>query len=186
MAVVWGTVKDRQGYISVQSEEGKGSIFNLFFPVTREALSAEPGRVSVDAYSGKGERILVVDEVKGQRDLTQKMLTKLNYTVHCAARGEEAVDYLKDHRVDLVILDMIMDPGIDGLETYKRIIALHPRQKAIVVSGFSETERVNAAQVLGAGAYVKKILSLGKDGVGRQERIGEIKTHRRNGYDRSS
>jgi DNA-binding NarL/FixJ family response regulator len=56
----------------------------------------------------------------------------------------------------MVILDMIMDPGIDGLETYKRILQLHPRQKAIIVSGFSETERVKEVQKLGAGPYVKK------------------------------
>jgi len=51
---------------------------------------------------------------------------------------------------------MIMDPGIDGLETYKRIVARHPGQKAIIASGYSESERVKEAQKLGAGAYVKK------------------------------
>jgi YesN/AraC family two-component response regulator len=51
---------------------------------------------------------------------------------------------------------MIMDPGIDGLETYKRVRENNPKQKAIIVSGFSETERVQEAQALGAGAYVKK------------------------------
>ncbi len=51
---------------------------------------------------------------------------------------------------------MIMDPGIDGLETYRRILEHHPGQRAIIVSGFSETERVKEAQRLGAGAYVKK------------------------------
>jgi len=61
----------------------------------------------------------------------------------------KAVDYLKDSSADLMVLDMIMDPGIDGLETYERIIELHPKQKAIIVSGFSETERVKEAQRLG-------------------------------------
>ena len=51
---------------------------------------------------------------------------------------------------------MMMDPGIDGLETYRRIVELYPGQKAIIGSGFSETERVKEAQRLGAGAYVKK------------------------------
>jgi len=57
---------------------------------------------------------------------------------------------------ELLILDMIMDPGIDGLDTYRKIIELHPDQKAILASGFSETERVREAQKLGAGAYIKK------------------------------
>jgi two-component system cell cycle sensor histidine kinase/response regulator CckA len=55
-----------------------------------------------------------------------------------------------------LVLDMIMDPGIDGLETYKRILKLYPNQKAIIVSGFSETKRVKEAQTLGAGPYVRK------------------------------
>jgi DNA-binding NarL/FixJ family response regulator len=51
---------------------------------------------------------------------------------------------------------MIMDPGIDGLETYQRVLAINPKQKAIIASGFSETDRVHAAQSLGAGAYIRK------------------------------
>lgn len=49
-----------------------------------------------------------------------------------------------------------MDPGMDGLDTYRKIVEIHPRQKAIIVSGYSETDRVKRAQALGAGAYVKK------------------------------
>ena len=55
-----------------------------------------------------------------------------------------------------MVLDMIMDPGMDGLDTYRSIIEIHPQQKAIIVSGFSESDRVHEAQGLGAGAYVKK------------------------------
>jgi DNA-binding NarL/FixJ family response regulator len=54
------------------------------------------------------------------------------------------------------MLDMIMEPGIDGLETYKRILDLHPGQKAIITSGFSETDRVKKAQKLGARQYIRK------------------------------
>jgi DNA-binding NarL/FixJ family response regulator len=68
---------------------------------------------------------------------------------------------------------MIMDPGIDGLETYKRIIELHPNQKAIIASGFSETERVKEAQRLGAGKYIKKPYTLEKIGIAVKEELGE-------------
>jgi DNA-binding NarL/FixJ family response regulator len=54
-----------------------------------------------------------------------------------------------------------MDPGIDGLETYKRILAVSDRQKAIIVSGFSETERVREALKLGVGGYIRKPYALG-------------------------
>jgi len=156
LAVVWGTVKDHNGYINVQSEEGKGSTFTLYFPVTREELSPEAVAVSVSEYMGKGESILIVDDVKGQRDLAEEMLRKLNYIVTSASSGEEAVGYLKEHKVDLMVLDMIMDPGIDGLDTYRSVLEIRPKQKAIIVSGFSESDRVKAAQALGAGTYVKK------------------------------
>ncbi|MDQ5986208.1 MAG: Sensor histidine kinase RcsC [Syntrophus sp. SKADARSKE-3] len=156
LAVVWGTVKDHMGYINVQSEEGSGSTFTLYFPVTRQELSAATVSASITEYMGRDESILVVDDVKEQRELAADMLRGLNYRVDIAASGEEAVAYLKEHNADLIVLDMIMDPGMDGLDTYKSILKVNPGQKCIIVSGFSETERVKAAQALGAGAYVKK------------------------------
>ena len=156
LAVVWGTVKDHKGYIDVQSEKGKGTILILYFPVTREELSVSPSAMPLTDYLGKDELILVVDDIKEQRELASMMLGNLNYRVATAASGEEAVEYLQSHLVDLIVLDMIMDPGMDGLDTYKRILEIHPRQKAIIVSGFSESDRVQAAQALGAGAYLRK------------------------------
>jgi PAS domain S-box-containing protein len=156
LSVVWGTVKDHQGYIDVKSEEGKGSTFTLYFPVTREAITGEEAAVPLSEYLGRGETLLVVDDVQGQRELAEKMLKKLNYTVTSVPSGEEAVTYLKEHQVDLLVLDMIMDPGMDGLDTYKKILEIHPHQRAIIVSGFSESDRVHSAQSLGAGAYLRK------------------------------
>ena len=165
MAIVWGTVKDHQGYIDLQSIEGKGTTLTLYFPVTREELAKDESFPTMEDYMGKGESILVVDDIKEQRDLALAILTALDYTVNTVSSGEEAVEYLKEHTVDLVVLDMIMDPGIDGLDTYKRILELHPVQKAIISSGFSETERVREAQRLGAGAYVNKPYVRAKIGV---------------------
>ena len=165
LAVIWGTVKDHQGYINVESQEGKGTTFTLYFPVTREAISREQVSISAAEYMGNGEYTLIVDDVKEQRELAGAMLKKLNYTVVSVSSGEEAVAYLKQNAVDLVVLDMIMDPGMDGLDTYAKILEIHPHQRAIIVSGFSETERVSRAQALGAGAYVKKPYVLEKLGL---------------------
>ena len=156
LAVVWGTVKDHRGYINVQSEDGRGTVFTLYFPITRENLSEDNKPLSPDVYQGSGESVLVVDDIKEQRELALDMLTRLGYRANALSSGEAALEYLKTHTADLVVLDMIMDPGMDGLETYRRILEANPNQKAVIVSGYSETCRVKTAQNLGAGAYVKK------------------------------
>jgi len=94
--------------------------------------------------------------VPEQREIATEMLVRLGYTVACVASGEAAVDFVRKERVDLLVLDMIMEPGIDGLETYRRILKIHPDQRAVITSGFSESDRVQEARRLGAGIYVKK------------------------------
>jgi CheY-like chemotaxis protein len=160
LAVVWGTVKDHCGHIDVQSEVGKGSTFTLYLPATRESRGAERAHAAPELYAGRGESILVVDDMPEQREVIMEMLGQVGYRVQAAAGGEEALQILGRQPVDLVILDMIMETGMDGLETFRRIRALRPRQKTIIVSGFAETERAREAMALGAGAYVQKPFAL--------------------------
>ena len=164
MAVVWGTVKDHKGYIDVRSVEGKGTTFTLYFPVVRQELPDDKPVFSIQDIMGKGETVLVVDDVEAQREIASQMLTKLGYSVVSVSSGEDAVDYMKNHSADLLVLDMIMEPGMDGLDTYKKILEIHPRQKAIITSGYSETQRVKETQRLGATSYVKKPYLLEKIG----------------------
>ena len=156
MAVVWGTVKDHKGYIDLKSTVGEGTTFTLYYPVTRESLQDDQSPAVDFENSGQGETILIVDDVEQQRNIASLMLQKLGYSVNTVPSGEEAIEYIKNNTADLLVLDMIMDPGMDGLETYKKILEYRPHQKAIIASGFSETWRVKEAQRLGAGAYVKK------------------------------
>ena len=165
MAVVWGTVHDHKGCIDIKSTPGKGTTFLLYFPSTDQPVEDEKEHVSIDRYMGRGESILVVDDVLEQRKIANKILEKLGYSVTTASSGEEAVEFMQSHSADLVILDMIMDPGIDGLEAYRQIIDNHPHQKAIIASGFSETDRVEKIQRLGAGEYVRKPYSMEKIGM---------------------
>jgi len=164
MAVVWGTVKDHKGYIDVKSDSGKGTEFTLYFPVIRQELTRDAPLLSIEDIMAKGESILVVDDVEDQRKIASEMLTKLGYSVVSVSSGEEAVEYMKNHSTDLLVLDMIMEPGIDGLDTYKKILEIHPNQKAIIASGYSETDHVKEAQKLGATAYVRKPYLLDKIG----------------------
>jgi two-component system cell cycle sensor histidine kinase/response regulator CckA len=163
--VVWGTVKDHNGYIDVESAEGQGTTFTLYFPTTRRQASSEGHEVSLQDYKGKGESILVVDDIQEQRDVASGILEKLGYKATCVSSGEEAVEWLKSSTADLVVLDMIMNPGMDGLDTYKEILRFRPGQRAIIASGFSESSRVKEAQRLGAGAYVKKPYLMEKIGM---------------------
>ena len=171
LAIVWGTVKDHNGYIDVQTEVGQGSTFTLYFPVTREEVISPQQKVRIERYMGKGESVLVVDDVPEQREVAAGLLTKLGYEVHSVSSGEDAVEYLKGNKADILVLDMIMAPGMDGLETYQRVLEVNPKQKAIIVSGFSETERVKRAQSLGAGAYVRKPYVMEKIGMAIRDEL---------------
>ncbi len=174
MAVVWGTVKDHSGYIDISSSPGNGTTFTIYFPATREKREKIEGLpfLHSEDYMGNGESILVIDDVMQQREIASWILSELGYSVNTASSGEEALEYLRNNSTDLVILDMIMDPGIDGLETYKRILELHPGQKAIISSGFSETDRVKRAQEMGAGQYIRKPYTLNKIGMAVKKALG--------------
>jgi CheY-like chemotaxis protein len=156
MAIVWNTVHDHNGYVDVKSEEGKGTSFSLYFPVTEEKKIAIPGDFSIEEYAGHGQIVLVVDDVATQREIACSMLAKLGYSADSVSSGEEAVEYIRLHPVDLILLDMIMDPGMDGLATYKVILEIRPDQKVIIISGYAETERVKKIQQLGVKGVIKK------------------------------
>lgn len=161
MTLVWSTVKDHGGFIDVLTEEGRGSTFELYFPATRQEIPEKEKSFSLEDCLGS-EKVLVIDDIPEQREIAAAMLRKLGYTVRTVAGGEAAIEYLRRETVDILILDMIMDPGIDGFETYRRILEIHPRQKAVIASGFSESERVREAQRLGAGPFIRKPYSFEK------------------------
>ncbi|MHB8908129.1 MAG: PAS domain-containing hybrid sensor histidine kinase/response regulator [Syntrophales bacterium] len=172
LAIVWGTVQDHHGYIDVQSVEGKGTTFTLYFPATREKAE-ETQKTPMEQYMAHGESVLVVDDVEGQRNVATTLLKQLGYSVNAVSSGEEAVEYLKSNKADILVLDMIMEPGIDGLDTYKQILEINHNQKTVIVSGFSETDRVKEAQKLGAGAYIKKPYLKEKIGVALRDELAK-------------
>lgn len=171
MTIVWNTIKDHNGFIDIRTEEGEGTAFLLFLPATRERAEKKNMKASVTDYCGS-EHLLVVDDVSEQREIARKMLMKLGYRVSCARSGEEAVEFLRKNDVDLVVLDMIMPGGMDGLETYKHILELRPGQKAIVSSGYSESERVKEILRLGAGRYIQKPFTLENIGMAVRTELG--------------
>jgi len=170
LSVVWNVVQDHAGYIDVISNED-GTEFELYFPITRDKVIDKALGLPIEELKGNGETILVVDDMESQREISCEMLDALGYRSLSVAGGKEAIEYLKEHTVDLVLLDMIMDPGMNGRETYEGIIKLHPKQRAIIVSGFSETDDVKEIQKLGAGRYVKKPFTLEEIGMAVKEEL---------------
>lgn len=167
MAVIWGTLEDHKGFIDVMSTEGKGTTFELYFPVTRGNSFNREADISIKEYMGNNETILIVDDEPDQREIAAILLKELGYSVHKASSGEEAIEHIKTKTVsvDLFLLDMLMGTGIDGLDTYKEIHKLQPGAKAIIISGFSESDRVKEALTMGAGAYIKKPYTIKKIGM---------------------
>ncbi|MBW1764897.1 MAG: response regulator, partial [Deltaproteobacteria bacterium] len=170
LAIIWNVMQDHEGYINVTSSEN-GTSFELYFPITRDEVLDRDLDIPIEDFKGDSETILVVDDMESQRDISCKMLETLGYKTKAVSSGEEAVEYLRKHSVDLILLDMIMDPGINGRETYERIVKINPNQKAIIVSGFAETDDVKKTQKLGAGKYLKKPVTLQKIGLAIREEL---------------
>lgn len=114
----------------------------------------------MERIQGKGEHLLIVEDDGPVRYLLTRMLTALGYSVAAAASGEEAIHYLEQNQAHLVLLDMVMNPGIGGRETYERILAFRPGQRAIVVSGYADSDEIKRILQLGVSQRVQKPFTL--------------------------
>lgn len=153
LSIVHGIIEDHNAYLTVDSKVGKGTAFTIYFPISRDLNHLYDNEVA--EIIGGSERILVVDDDPIQRRVAGQLLKRLGYEVHVLSSGERAVKHVKTRPYDLLIMDMIMD-GIDGVEAYRRILEFHPEQKAIILSGYAMSNRVEKALKLGAGMFVSK------------------------------
>lgn len=158
LAVVWNCVQHHEGTITVNSSE-QGTTFTITFPCTEQEPMAVKEKKEMDDLQGRGT-ILVVDDEEQPRDIAVTILTMLGYTVEAVNNGEAAVELATKRPFDLLYLDMIMNPGINGYETFRQIEALYPKQKAILVSGFSEETEMKKARALGIKGFVCKPFTL--------------------------
>jgi CheY-like chemotaxis protein len=166
MPIVWNTVNDHNGHIQINSERNYGTTFELYFPATDQKEVVETREKKRADISGSGELILVVDDVSEQREISTLLLTRLGYSVSSVPGGKEAIEYIRNNDVDLMILDMIMAAGMDGLDTYREISKLKPGITTLIASGYTETSRVKQALSLGVSAFIRKPFTM--------EEIGQV------------
>jgi PAS domain S-box-containing protein len=159
LTVVWNTVEDHGGKIRVESSS-RGTCFTLYFPLSLEKVKTLRDQEKENIATGRGEHVLIIDDEPQLRDIAGKILAGLGYKVSGVSSGEEAVDFLRTTPVDLLVIDMLMEPGMNGRQTYAEILELYPGQRAIVASGFSESDEVKATLLLGARAFIKKPYTL--------------------------
>lgn len=164
LAIVWSTIHDHNGYINLSSGY-KGTVFELYFPSTVHEEFIEDKALSINAIRGSGEKILIVDDQETQCLITRNMLNNIGYDAVSVNSGKMAVRACQNTTFDLIILDMILEDGMNGRETYEEIQKSNPSQKAIVISGFSESEEIELIKKLGVSHFVKKPYTLNQIGM---------------------
>jgi len=155
LTVVWNCIHDHNGFIDIKTDS-TGTTFNLYLPLSHKSINKEKSVANLESLCGRQEMILVVDDDENQRQIAGQLLKHLNYQVFRCASGEEALSWLKNNQADLIMVDMIMEPGISGREFYEIMIEKWPAQKTLIVSGFAESQDVRIIQVAGAGPFLKK------------------------------
>ena len=173
LSVVWNCIKDHNGYVEVSSQLNHGTVFEIYFPVTRRPATENQETFNISDFKGSGQHILIVDDIPAQREIATHALQVLGYQSHAVSSGEDAIEYVTGDAVDLILLDMKLGAGMDGYDSYRRILTVRPGQKAIIASGFSINDRVQMALDLGAGQYIQKPYTLKKLAVCLKEELSK-------------
>lgn len=158
LAMVYGIIKNHQGYITCESEPGQGTSFEIYFPVLQNKPADHAVTLDDKSELPHGnESILLVDDDQTVRDIGREMLELFGYTVVTADCGENAITTLTGHvgHIDLVILDVNM-PGMGGIGCLKHILEKHPAMRVIVASGYSPDGAVRKSLRAGACGFISK------------------------------
>ncbi len=134
LSVVWNIVQDHEGWIDVINKD-TGVAFEIYLPATHDKVCRLKVPSKKVRQTGRGEKILIVDDQKEQNEILEYALQDLGYTAYSVTSGEEAIAFVESQPVDLLLMDMIMGDGLNGRQTLERIFKKYPDQRAIVVSG---------------------------------------------------
>jgi CheY-like chemotaxis protein len=160
LASAYGIVSNHGGFFDVSSEQGKGSLFQIYLPAAEREIAPEK-QVRAEPLLGKGT-VLLVDDERMILDVGQRMLQALGYDVLIARNGEEAIDTYKRQResIQLVVLDLVM-PGMGGGEVYDQLRELDPDSKILLASGYSIDGQAKEILARGCNGFIQKPFDLG-------------------------
>jgi len=158
LAMVYGIVKDHGGFIRCESQPGKGSSFQLFFPAI-DACPSDAPAVLQDSPTlpGGNETLLIVDDEEGIRDFGRRVLQRHGYTVLLAQSAEEALGiyHARREKIAAVIVDLLM-PGMGGLKCIEHLLEIDPSCRIISSSGYAVKEQIESTLNAGALDFVAK------------------------------
>lgn len=155
LTVVWNTVRDHDGYIDLESSNG--TVFSLYFPLHSRSSSLNEEPEDTDEwFRGNGQMVMLVDDNPMQRNLGVDILNDMKCHALACASGEEALRRLQHEKVDLLLLDMVMTPGMSGREVMEKISYNHPNLPVIMVSGYAQDEDAERCLEMGAKMFIAK------------------------------
>lgn len=171
LSVVWNTINEHQGVITVRNCS-PGASFEIWLPVT--SVNVEEVRTDntpcKESYHGEGN-ILIVDDEQQLREIASSIVEMFGYSATSVATGEEALEKTTLHHYDMILLDMFLGKGMNGLETYRAMLEHNPTQKAVIISGYATSKEVREALELGASSIIMKPYNMEDIGQALKENI---------------
>jgi two-component system, cell cycle sensor histidine kinase and response regulator CckA len=158
LAAVYGTVQNHRGVIKVSSQLGKGTCFDIYFPVHKALYEAKSHKVAPTKHTGKQDVVvLVIDDEKIVRTMANDMLENIGYGVLLAEDGIEGIKVYREmlDKIDLIFLDMIM-PDMGGAEVFHEIRKINPEAKVVITSGFTSDRSISGLLKDGALGFLEK------------------------------
>src|SRR5450755_1763828 len=160
LSTVYGIVKQSGGYVLVQSEEGRGSVFQIYLP-RAEGIAEKHAAPVAHAALGGTETVLLVEDEESVRQLVRETLAAKGYRVVEAENGEAGMGAaaLHEGEIDLVITDVVM-PGMGGRELVKQLAQTRPNTKVLYLSGYTEDAILSEGTIETGAAFLQKPFTL--------------------------
>jgi two-component system cell cycle sensor histidine kinase/response regulator CckA len=156
LAMVYGIVRQNDGWIEVKSEPGRGSMFRIYLPRIDAVIPDEAKPAAVNSFDGD-ETVLVVEDQEAVRRMAKRILEAHGYHILEAGSGAEAHAVASQHagQLDLLLTDVVM-PGMDGHTLSQQLRDLRPNLRVILMSGYAEDVIAHRGSLASGLAYIQK------------------------------